>query len=72
MADSGVSLVAGKTQNWGFDETKTLVGLWAGEDIQRQLASMGCSNKTSRKRLQSKRRPVQDQDAQLTAEIQEG
>lgn len=41
MADSGVSLVAGKTQNWGFVETKTLIGLWAEEDIQRQLASMG-------------------------------
>ena len=41
MADSGVSLVAGKTQNWGFVETKTLIGLWAEEDIHRQLASMG-------------------------------
>ena len=40
MAASGVSLVAGKTQNWGFVETKTLICLWA-EDIQRQLASMG-------------------------------
>ena len=44
MADSGVSLVAGKTQNWGFVETKTLIGLWA-EDIQRQLASMGRKKK---------------------------
>ena len=41
MADSGVSLVSGKTQNWGFVETKTLIGLWAEEDIQRQLSSMG-------------------------------
>ena len=41
MAASGVSLVAVKTQNWGFVETKTLIGLWAEEDIQRQLASMG-------------------------------
>ena len=41
MAASGVSLVARKTQNWGFVETKTLIGLWAEEDIQRQLASMG-------------------------------
>ena len=41
MAASGVSLVAGKTQNWGFVETKTLICLWAEEDIQRQLASMG-------------------------------
>jgi len=31
MAASGVSLVAGKTQNWGFVETKTLIGLWAEE-----------------------------------------
>ncbi|XP_068758147.1 zinc finger and SCAN domain-containing protein 29-like [Montipora capricornis] len=41
MAASGVSFVAGKTQNWGFVETKTLICLWAEEDIQRQLASMG-------------------------------
>ena len=41
MAASGVSLVAGKTQNWGFVETKTLIGLWAEEDIQHQLASTG-------------------------------
>ena len=34
-------MVAGKTQNWGFVETKTLISLWAEEDIQRQLASMG-------------------------------
>ena len=42
MAASGVSLVAGKTENWGFVEMKTLIGLWAEKDIQRQLASMGC------------------------------
>ena len=39
VMDSGVSLVAWKTQNMGFFETKTLIYLWA-EDIQRQLASM--------------------------------
>ena len=33
VMDSGVSLVAWKTQNWGFFETKTLIYLWA-EDIQ--------------------------------------
>ena len=41
MTASGVSLVAGKTQNWSFVETKTFISLWAEEDIQRQLASMG-------------------------------
>ena len=45
MADSSVSLIAGKTQNWGFFETKTLIGLWAEEDIKRQLASIGCIKK---------------------------
>ena len=65
MAASGVSLVAGKTQNWGFVETKTLIGLWAEEDIQRQLPRVvrktweGTAMKL-RKRLQAKRRPMED------------
>ena len=42
MVDSGVSLVTGKTPNWGFVGTKTLIGFWGEEDIQRQFTSMGC------------------------------
>ena len=80
MADNCISLVAGKTPNWGFVETKALISLWEEEDIQRQLASMGRKKNIWEgiaKKLhesgfsRSGDQLMQDQDVQLAAEIQE-
>ena len=41
MAAGCDSSPSGKSMNWGFSETKLLISIWAEEDIQCQLSSMG-------------------------------